>query len=67
VGKLSSRRLLLRKKRYLAGSSHWRTGRVILTEGRAKEGRSGGGKSEATTGFGFRGESRTRWMKTGEA
>jgi transposase len=27
-------------KRYLAGSIHWRTGRVILTEGRAKEGRS---------------------------
>jgi transposase len=28
------------EKRYLAGSIHWRTGRVILTEGRAKEGRS---------------------------
>jgi transposase len=27
-------------KRYLAGSIHWRTGRVILTEGRPKEGRS---------------------------
>jgi putative transposase len=26
-------------KRYLAGSIHWRTGRVILTEGRPKEGR----------------------------
>jgi transposase len=29
------------EKRYLAGSIHWRTGRVILTEGRPKEGRSG--------------------------
>jgi putative transposase len=28
------------EKRYLAGSIHWRTGRVILTEGRPKEGRS---------------------------
>jgi putative transposase len=28
------------QKRYLAGSIHWRTGRVILTEGRPKEGRS---------------------------
>jgi transposase len=28
------------EKRYLAGSIHWRTGRVILTEGRKKEGRS---------------------------
>jgi putative transposase len=28
------------EKRYLAGSIHWRTGRVILTEGRVKEGRS---------------------------
>jgi transposase len=27
-------------KRYLAGSIHWRTGRVILTAGRPKEGRS---------------------------
>jgi transposase len=27
-------------KRYLAGSIHWRTGRVLLTEGRPKEGRS---------------------------
>jgi transposase len=27
------------EKRYLAGSIHWRTGRVILTEGRPKEGR----------------------------
>jgi putative transposase len=27
-------------KRHLAGSIHWRTGRVILTEGRPKEGRS---------------------------
>jgi transposase len=27
------------QKRYLAGSIHWRTGRVILTEGRPKEGR----------------------------
>jgi putative transposase len=26
-------------KRYIAGSIHWRTGRIILTEGRAKEGR----------------------------
>jgi transposase len=28
------------EKRYLAGSIHWRTGRVILTPGRPKEGRS---------------------------
>jgi putative transposase len=28
------------QKRYLAGSIHWRTGRVILTEGHPKEGRS---------------------------
>lgn len=28
------------EKRYLAGSIHWRTGRVILTEGKVKEGRS---------------------------
>jgi putative transposase len=28
------------EKRNLAGSIHWRTGRVILTEGRPKEGRS---------------------------
>jgi putative transposase len=27
------------EKRYLAGSIHWRTGRVFLTEGRTKEGR----------------------------
>jgi putative transposase len=27
------------EKRYLAGSIHWRTGRVILTDGRPKEGR----------------------------
>jgi putative transposase len=27
------------QKRYLAGSIHWRTGRVVLTEGRPKEGR----------------------------
>lgn len=27
------------EKRYLAGSIHWRTGRVFLTEGRPKEGR----------------------------
>ncbi|HJZ53779.1 MAG TPA: IS630 family transposase [Gemmataceae bacterium] len=27
------------EKRYLAGSIHWRTGRVILTKGRVKEGR----------------------------
>ncbi len=27
------------EKRYLAGSIHWRTGRVLLTEGRKKEGR----------------------------
>jgi putative transposase len=27
------------QKRYLAGSIHWRTGRVILTEGKPKEGR----------------------------
>jgi hypothetical protein len=30
------------EKRYLAGSIHWRTGRVLLTEGRAKAGRSAG-------------------------
>jgi transposase len=28
------------EKRYLAGSIHWRTGAVVLTEGRPKEGRS---------------------------
>src|SRR4029079_18263344 len=28
------------EKRYLAGSIHWRTGRVFLTEGRPTEGRS---------------------------
>jgi transposase len=28
------------EKWYLAGSIHWRTGRVILTEGKAREGRS---------------------------
>jgi putative transposase len=28
------------QKRYIAGSIHWRTGRVILTEGQPKEGRS---------------------------
>jgi putative transposase len=28
------------EKRYLAGGIHWRTGRVILTEGKPKEGRS---------------------------
>ena len=28
------------EKRYLAGSIHWRTGRVILTEGKPSEGRS---------------------------
>ena len=28
------------EKRYLAGSIHWRTGRVFLTEGRPREGRS---------------------------
>jgi putative transposase len=28
------------QKRYLAGSIHWRTGRVLLTEGLPKEGRS---------------------------
>ena len=28
------------EKRYLAGSIHWRTGRVILTEGKPKGGRS---------------------------
>jgi len=28
------------EKRYLAGSIHWRTGRVFLTEGKPKEGRS---------------------------
>jgi transposase len=27
------------QKRYLAGSIHWRTGRIVLTEGRTKEGR----------------------------
>jgi len=27
------------EKRYIAGSIHWRTGRVILTEGRPREGR----------------------------
>jgi putative transposase len=27
------------EKRYLAGSIHWRTGRVFITEGRRKEGR----------------------------
>jgi transposase len=27
------------EKRYLAGSIHWRTGRVVLTEGRPREGR----------------------------
>src|SRR4051812_42721391 len=27
------------ERRYLAGSIHWRTGRVLLTEGRPKEGR----------------------------
>ncbi|HJZ56235.1 MAG TPA: IS630 family transposase, partial [Gemmataceae bacterium] len=27
------------EKRYLAGSIHWRTGRIILTEGKPKEGR----------------------------
>ncbi|MBN9522644.1 IS630 family transposase [bacterium] len=27
-------------KRYLAGSIHWRTGRVVLTEGKPKDGRS---------------------------
>jgi putative transposase len=27
------------EKRYLAGSIHWRTGRVLLTEGKPKEGR----------------------------
>ena len=27
------------EKRYIAGSIHWRTGRVILTEGKPKEGR----------------------------
>src|SRR5262249_59259064 len=27
------------QKRYLAGSIHWRTGRVILTEGKPREGR----------------------------
>jgi putative transposase len=30
------------EKRYLAGSIHWRTGRVLLTEGLPKEGRSAG-------------------------
>jgi len=30
------------EKRYLAGSIHWRTGRVILTEGLPREGRSAG-------------------------
>jgi putative transposase len=28
------------EKRYLAGSIHWRTGRVVLTEGQPREGRS---------------------------
>jgi transposase len=28
------------EKRYVAGSIHWRTGRVLLTEGRPREGRS---------------------------
>ena len=28
------------ERRYLAGSIHWRTGRVILTEGKPREGRS---------------------------
>jgi transposase len=28
------------ERRYLAGSIHWRTGRVILTEGKTREGRS---------------------------
>jgi transposase len=28
------------EKRYLAGSIHWRTGRVVLTTGRSREGRS---------------------------
>jgi len=28
------------EKRYLAGSIHWRTGRVVLTEGKPREGRS---------------------------
>lgn len=28
------------EKRYLAGSIHWRTGRVLLTEGKPREGRS---------------------------
>ena len=30
----------INEKRYLAGSIHWRTGRVTLTEGKPKEGRS---------------------------
>src|SRR5205085_632409 len=30
------------EKRYLAGSIHWRTGRVVLTEGLPREGRSAG-------------------------
>lgn len=30
------------EKRYLAGSIHWRTSRVILTEGKPREGRSAG-------------------------
>jgi DDE superfamily endonuclease len=30
------------EKRYLAGSIHWRTGRLVLTEGRPREGRSAG-------------------------
>jgi transposase len=30
------------EKRYLAGSIHWRTGRVFITEGRRKEGRGAG-------------------------
>src|SRR5262249_58467631 len=28
------------ENRYLAGSIHWRTGRILLTEGKQKEGRS---------------------------
>jgi putative transposase len=30
------------ERRYLAGSIHWRTGRVFLTEGKPREGRSAG-------------------------
>jgi putative transposase len=30
------------ERRYLAGSIHWRTGRVVLTEGKPREGRSAG-------------------------